>query len=165
MDCGGVARLCWINELIAPRGLQGIRVKIQLRLPARIYPKACLPFSSIQVVLKAASPNCTPGSAPYLFTPLKIQTIRLPSVERLDLTPPEELDFYVWSNGAYDIYAPHTHPYDKVIYVVRGSITFQLIELGQWHKLNAGDRLDLPAGIVHAAEVGADGVVCLEAHC
>jgi len=76
----------------------------------------------------------------------------------------EGLDFYAWSNGAYDIYAPHTHPYDKVIYVVRGSITFQLIELGQWHKLNAGDRLDLPAGIVHAAEVGAEGVVCLEAH-
>jgi len=92
-----------------------------------------------------------------------------------DHTPPTEstlrekltregLDFYAWSNGPYDIYAPHTHSYDKVIYVVRGSITFQLIELGQWHKLKAGDRLDLPAGIVHAAEVGEDGVVCLEAH-
>ena len=81
-----------------------------------------------------------------------------------ELLTREGLDFYAWSNDAYDIYAPHTHPYDKVIYVVRGSITFQLIELGQWHKLNAGDRLDLPAGIVHAAEVGADGVVCLEAH-
>lgn len=79
-----------------------------------------------------------------------------------DLLTREGLDFYAWSNGAYDIYPPHTHPYDKVIYVVRGSITFQLIELGQWHKLNAGDRLDLPAGIVHAAEVGAEGVVCLE---
>jgi len=92
-----------------------------------------------------------------------------------DPTPPTEstlretltregLDFYAWSNGPYDIYAPHTHNYDKVIYVVRGSITFQLIELGQWHKLKTGDRLDLPAGIVHAAEVGEDGVVCLEAH-
>ena len=81
-----------------------------------------------------------------------------------DILTREGLDFYAWSNGAYDIYAPHTHNYDKVIYVVRGSITFQLIELGQWHKLNAGDRLNLPAGIVHAAEVGEDGVVCLEAH-
>lgn len=81
-----------------------------------------------------------------------------------ELLTREGLDFYAWSNGPYDIYAPHTHPYDKVIYVVRGSITFQLIQLGQWHKLNAGDRLDLPAGIVHAAEVGAEGVVCLEAH-
>ncbi|MFZ5858588.1 MAG: cupin domain-containing protein [Chloroflexota bacterium] len=77
----------------------------------------------------------------------------------------EGLDFYSWSNGPYDIYAPHAHAYDKVIYVVRGSITFQLIDLGQWHTLNAGDRLDLPAGIIHAAEVGVEGVVCLEAHC
>ncbi len=74
------------------------------------------------------------------------------------------LDFYAWSNGPNDVYAPHTHPYDKVIYVVRGSITFQLIELGTWHTLHPGDRLNLPAGIVHAAEVGAEGVACLEAH-
>ncbi len=92
-----------------------------------------------------------------------------------EATPPTEaelaalltrqgLDFYGWSNDPFDVYAPHRHPYDKVIYVVRGSITFQLIELGAWHKLSAGDRLDLPAGIVHAAEVGEDGVTCLEAH-
>ena len=74
------------------------------------------------------------------------------------------LDYYAWSNGPNDVYAPHSHDYDKVIYVVRGSITFQLVELGAWHKLNAGDRLDLPAGIVHAAHVGDEGVVCLEAH-
>jgi quercetin dioxygenase-like cupin family protein len=76
----------------------------------------------------------------------------------------ENLSAYVWSNGPYEIYAPHMHDYNKVIYVVRGSITFQLIELGTWHTLHPGDRLDLPAGTVHAAEVGADGVVCLEAH-
>jgi uncharacterized protein YjlB len=75
----------------------------------------------------------------------------------------EGLRAYAWSNGPYDLYAPHTHDYDKVLYVLRGSITFQLIELGAWHKLQPGDRLDLPAGTVHAAEVGAEGVVCLEA--
>jgi quercetin dioxygenase-like cupin family protein len=90
-------------------------------------------------------------------------------------TPPDEarlrqildaegLDYYSWSNGPYDIYAPHKHSYDKVIYCVRGSITFQLIEAGTWFKLDPGDRLDLPAGIVHAAEVGEQGVTCLEAH-
>lgn len=76
----------------------------------------------------------------------------------------EGLGAYAWSNGAYDLYAPHTHEYDKVIYVLRGSITFQLVELGAWHVLHPGDRLDLPTGTVHAAEVGAEGVVCLEAH-
>jgi quercetin dioxygenase-like cupin family protein len=76
----------------------------------------------------------------------------------------ENLSAYAWSNAPYEVYAPHTHDYNKVIYVVRGSITFQLIELGAWYTLKAGDRLDLPASTVHAAEVGAEGVLCLEAH-
>lgn len=69
-----------------------------------------------------------------------------------------------WSNGPHDVYSAHTHSYDKVIYVVRGSITFGLPELNQKLTLKAGDRLDLPAGTVHDAIVGADGVLCLEAH-
>lgn len=76
----------------------------------------------------------------------------------------EGLSPYVWSNGPHDVYAAHTHSYDKVIYVVRGSITFGLPELGQRLTLRAGDRLDLPAGTVHDAVVGADGVICLEGH-
>ena len=71
---------------------------------------------------------------------------------------------YQWSNGPHDVYAAHSHTYDKVIYVVRGSITFDLPQLSQQLELKAGDRLDLPAGTVHAAVVGAQGVVCLEAH-
>jgi quercetin dioxygenase-like cupin family protein len=92
-----------------------------------------------------------------------------------DPTPPTEsalrqiyadegLSPYQWSNGPHGIYSAHTHSYDKVIYVVRGSITFGLPELGQSLILKAGDRLDLPAGIVHDAVVGAQGVTCLEAH-
>ena len=71
---------------------------------------------------------------------------------------------YQWSNGPHDIYSAHSHSYDKVIYVVRGSITFGLPELGQQLTLKAGDRLDLPANTVHDAVVGEQGVVCLEAH-
>lgn len=92
-----------------------------------------------------------------------------------DSTPPTEstltklcagqgLQPYTWSNGPHDTYSAHSHSYDKVIYVVRGSITFGLPELGQQLTLKAGDRLDLPAGTVHDAVVGAQGVVCLEAH-
>lgn len=76
----------------------------------------------------------------------------------------EGLSPYAWSNGPHDVYAAHTHSYDKVIYVVRGSITFGLPELGQSLTLSAGDRLDLPAGTVHDASVGERGVVCLEGH-
>jgi quercetin dioxygenase-like cupin family protein len=75
----------------------------------------------------------------------------------------EGLSPYQWSNGPHDTYAAHSHSYDKVIYVVRGSITFGLPELGQSLELQAGDRLDLPAGVVHNAQVSAQGVVCLEA--
>jgi len=76
----------------------------------------------------------------------------------------EGLDPYAWSNGPLDIYTPHTHDYDKVIYVVQGSITFEIPDLGKQHTLKAGDRLDLPAGTVHDARVGSQGVVCLEGH-
>lgn len=71
---------------------------------------------------------------------------------------------YAWSNGPYDTYTAHSHSYNKVIYVVEGSITFGLPQLNQKLTLKAGDRLDLPAGIVHDAHVGPEGVVCLEAH-
>jgi quercetin dioxygenase-like cupin family protein len=76
----------------------------------------------------------------------------------------EGLQPYEWRNAAGDKYSPHRHTYNKVIYVARGAITFGLPELGQAITLVAGDRLDLPAGILHDAVVGAEGVVCLEAH-
>ena len=76
----------------------------------------------------------------------------------------EGLHPYTWSNGSGDGYSAHDHPYHKVIYVVEGSITFGLPQEGQRVTLNAGDRLELPAGTVHDAVVGPQGVICLEAH-
>ncbi len=74
----------------------------------------------------------------------------------------EGLEPYCWSNGPFDVYSAHTHSYDKVIYVVRGSVTFGLPERKQSLTLKSGDRLDLPAGVLHDARVGSEGVVCLE---
>ena len=76
----------------------------------------------------------------------------------------EDLNPYVWSNGPGDVYAAHSHSYHKVIYVVRGTITFGLPDSGDKVILNRGDRLELPAGITHNAVVGHEGVACLEAH-
>jgi mannose-6-phosphate isomerase-like protein (cupin superfamily) len=76
----------------------------------------------------------------------------------------DDLYPYRWSNGAHDVYGAHTHPYDKVIYVVSGSITFGLPDFGKQLELEPGDRLDLPKGTVQSAVVGPQGVVCLEAH-
>lgn len=76
----------------------------------------------------------------------------------------EGLHPYSWSNGPSDTYSAHSHSYNKVIYVVEGSITFGLPQFGKHLTLKAGDRLDLPAGVVHDARVGAEGVLCLEGH-
>jgi uncharacterized protein (DUF2062 family) len=76
----------------------------------------------------------------------------------------ENLSGYRWSNGPGDVYGAHSHDYHKVIYVVRGAIRFGLPERGETVALSAGDRMDLPAGVVHDAVVGPDGVVCIEAH-
>ncbi|HEX9370302.1 MAG TPA: cupin domain-containing protein [Roseiflexaceae bacterium] len=76
----------------------------------------------------------------------------------------EGLQPYRWSNGPGDVYSAHSHAYHKVIYVVAGAITFGLPEHGRELALRAGDRLELPAGVVHDAVVGPQGVVCLEAH-
>jgi len=76
----------------------------------------------------------------------------------------EGLSPYAWSNDPHDIYAAHTHNYNKIIYVVSGSITFGLPDLERNVTLFPGDRLDLPKGTLHDALVGKDGVVCLEGH-
>ncbi|HAV77715.1 MAG TPA: cupin [Anaerolineae bacterium] len=100
------------------------------------------------------TPQITPWSDP---TPPTESTLK-------GLCADEGLNPYSWSNGPLDMYSAHSHSYDKVIYVIRGSITFGLPELGRKLTLNAGDRLDLPAGTIHDAVVGAEGVACLEAH-
>lgn len=76
----------------------------------------------------------------------------------------EGLRSQAWSNGPGDIYGEHRHDYDKVIVVATGSIVFELPELGERLSPAAGDRLQLPAGTLHAAVVGPTGVACLEAH-
>lgn len=80
----------------------------------------------------------------------------------LEIMTRQGLDPVSWSNGPGDTYFPHKHDYVKVIYVVRGSIVFNLPALKEKIVLRAGDRMELPAGIVHSAEVGAEGVVCVE---
>jgi uncharacterized protein YjlB len=76
----------------------------------------------------------------------------------------EGLDPSPWSNGPHDRYAAHEHGYDKVIVVTRGSIRFGLTPVAGAVDLEAGDRLELPAGTRHDALVGPAGVACLEAH-
>jgi quercetin dioxygenase-like cupin family protein len=68
---------------------------------------------------------------------------------------------YQWSNGPGAVYAVHAHPYRKILYVARGSITFTPAGRSPI-QMQAGDRLDLLAGTPHWAIVGHEGVVCWE---
>ena len=95
---------------------------------------------------------CWDRSAPPAASELQAQLLR------------EGLFPYDWSNAPGVIYAPHVHDYDKVIVVVRGSITWVLPETNQAIMTHAGDRIELPRGTWHAAEVGTEGVTCLEGH-
>lgn len=73
----------------------------------------------------------------------------------------EGLRPHSWSNGPGDRYGNHSHGYHKVLYCVRGSIVFHTPDGDV--ELHSGERLDLPAGVEHAATVGPDGVECMEA--
>ena len=70
---------------------------------------------------------------------------------------------YIWSNRGGDQYSAHSHPYKKIIWVIRGEITFILTESNKEIRLVEGDRIELPAKVVHEASVGSMGVACLEA--
>lgn len=76
----------------------------------------------------------------------------------------EGLQPYTWSNAPGYRYVAHSHDYDKVLYVVRGSITWILPDRGEEIETGPGDRINLPRGVRHAARVGSQGVTCLEAH-
>ncbi len=74
----------------------------------------------------------------------------------------EASNCYSWSNGPGDRYAAHRHGYEKVLYCVNGSITFVLEGEGRRLQLGPGERMVLPAGILHSAVVGTAGCTCIE---
>ncbi|TMC16681.1 MAG: cupin [Chloroflexi bacterium] len=76
---------------------------------------------------------------------------------------------YTWSNGSGYQYAVHSHGYQKVLYCVHGSIRFFLPDSPDAAgnpsvlALQPGDCMILPTGVRHSAQVGEQGVTCLEA--
>lgn len=73
----------------------------------------------------------------------------------------EGLRGHSWSNGPGVRYRSHSHEEGKVLYCLSGDIVFHVA--GTSVELRPGDRLEIAPGIVHSADVGPHGVVCLEA--
>jgi hypothetical protein len=73
----------------------------------------------------------------------------------------EGLTPHAWSDEPGYRYGEHDHGYHKVLYCVRGSIVFHTPDGDV--ALRPGDRLDLEPRMPHAATVGSDGVMCMEA--
>src|SRR5229473_2932388 len=98
---------------------------------------------------------------------IRWQEARAPQEQELCRRMREErLSPYSWSNAPGDIYAVHSHNYEKVLYCVRGSIRFVLPDYPlseQNIDLLPGDAMILPPGTRHSAFVGPYGVTCLEA--
>jgi quercetin dioxygenase-like cupin family protein len=67
-----------------------------------------------------------------------------------------------WSNGPGYSYASHSHPDQKILLGLEGSIVFHVNDHDI--RLYAGDRTVIEARVEHSATVGASGARCAEAH-
>lgn len=68
-------------------------------------------------------------------------------------------DAWTWTDAPGATYAPHSHDVDESLWVLAGEITFEVA--GARYRLGPGDRLQLPAGTLHAAEAGPAGATYL----
>ncbi len=90
--------------------------------------------------------------------PLIAKITRTPRVDDPDATlRAAGLSPYPWSAGPRARFSRHSHSAIKHLYVVMGSIDFDGL------RLVAGEGIVIPAGTAHSADVGGEGVACVEA--
>jgi quercetin dioxygenase-like cupin family protein len=75
----------------------------------------------------------------------------------------EGLRPYMWVNMPNHRYGVRSHGYEKVLYVIEGTVEITLPDSNQRMILRAGDRVDIPAGVRHGTIVGTNGAKCVEA--
>ncbi len=68
-----------------------------------------------------------------------------------------------WTSGPNQVYVPHAHIYAELLWLIDGSLTVVLPADGRLLELNPGDRVEVPAGILHASQAGPEGAVYLAA--
>lgn len=62
---------------------------------------------------------------------------------------------YVWQDGPNAHYPDHTHAAETAHVILEGEMT--LTQSGSTHTYGAGERSDVPAGVVHSARMGSRG--------
>jgi quercetin dioxygenase-like cupin family protein len=62
-----------------------------------------------------------------------------------------------WSSEAATGYPPHAHIYPELLWLVTGSLTVVLTAQARLLELAPGDRLEMPAGVVHGTMAGPEG--------
>ena len=62
---------------------------------------------------------------------------------------------YVWQDGPNQHYSGHTHAVETAHIILEGEMT--LTTEGKSVSYRAGDRCDVPAGVVHEARMGPKG--------
>jgi quercetin dioxygenase-like cupin family protein len=93
---------------------------------------------------------------PHAHEPVEAELRRL--MEKEGLEP------FRWENEPLAVYQAESFDYDRILYILQGTIIFGFPIESEPTVLHRGDRLNIPAGVSHNAAVGADGIVCLEAH-
>jgi quercetin dioxygenase-like cupin family protein len=62
-----------------------------------------------------------------------------------------------WTSEPGQAYLPHAHIYPELLWVLTGSVTVILTAERRMLELFPGDRLETPAGMLHALLAGPDG--------
>jgi mannose-6-phosphate isomerase-like protein (cupin superfamily) len=75
----------------------------------------------------------------------------------------EGLRPYMWVNTPNHRYAVRSHGYDKVLFVIDGTLEIMFPDSNQMIRLRPGDRVDIQAGVRHGTIVGSSGAKCVEA--
>ncbi len=71
----------------------------------------------------------------------------------------EGFEVHEWRDPADRVYGEHHHDCDESLWLLRGSMVFRV--KGRDYALGPGDRLQLPAHLVHGATAGPDGATYL----
>lgn len=75
----------------------------------------------------------------------------------------EGLRPYKWLETGVRLYPVRTSGATKVLCVAEGTLNLVVPDENRVYTLRAGDRAEIPAGARHGIEIGARGVVCVEA--